>query len=653
MGYVTREMIDRAKEMDLLTYLQTYEPQELVHFGGSTYCTREHDSLKISNGKWCWFSRGIGGRTALDYLIKVKEIPFTDAVERIVGRAAEQPPISYPRQQPERTKTLLLPQASRCATHAVEYLHSRGIDYELIDFCIRTGRLYESYPHHNVVFVGKDKAGQPRYACLRGIGTDFKGEATGSDKRFSFSIPAEESSQVLYLFESAIDLLSFATLAQEDRLPWRSQHLLSLAGVYQPKKNLTERHLPLALSQYLRDHREIQTIYLCLDNDLAGRSAADAIRQQLAGRYVVLDGFPCQGKDYNDWLCLRKGLPITRTVSKPERSKANHLHNHFVLNTVSFVDGIKYHRTEKDYHDMRTVSDTLCREYNLSVIQRPQAGKSKHYGEWRAEQEQRPTWRGLIRSEIDELIRQSVTEKQFYYLLRQKGYEVKFGKDISVRPPGKERFVRLTRNFGEAYTAEAIRQRILQQPLPQPERQMTDKPRPKTYRVQGSRQAARKITGFRALYFYYCYKLGIFPKGRPQNRARLHFLLREDLLKLNNISQEVRLLARHQIDTAEQLALYKKEQEVNIRELSAKRRVLQNALRTKAVRDSPKQADAHRAQIRELSERLKALRREVHLCDDIAERSGVMVEKLKAVREDAQKQRQKEEQQNEHIRRRS
>ena len=159
--------------------------------------------------------------------------------------------------------------------------------------------------------------------------------------------------------------------------------------------------------------------------------------------------------------------------------KENHLHNHFVLNTVSFVDGIKYHRTEKDYHDMRTVSDTLCREYNLSVIQRPQAGKSKHYGEWRAEQEQRPTWRGLIRSEIDELIRQSVTEKQFYYLLRQKGYEVKFGKDISVRPPGKERFVRLTRNFGEAYTAEAIRQRILQQPLPQPERQMTDKPRPK------------------------------------------------------------------------------------------------------------------------------------------------------------------------------
>ena len=323
--------------------------------------------------------------------------------------------------------------------------------------------------------------------------------------------------------------------------------------------------------------------------------------------------------------------------------KENHLHNHFVVNTVSFVDGIKYHRTEKDYHDMRVASDALCREYNLSVIEQSQAGKAKHYGEWRAEQEQRPTWRGLIRSEIDELIRQSVTEKQFYYLLRQKGYEVKFGKDISVRPPGKERFVRLARNFGESYTAEAIRQRILQQPLPQPERQIIGKPKQKVYRVQGNLKATRKITGFRALYFYYCYKLGIFPKDRPQNRARLHFLLREDLLKLNNISQEVRLLARHQIDTAEQLALYKKEQGVNIRELSAEGRVLQNVMRTKAVRESPEQTDAHRAQIRELSERLKALRREVHLCDDIAERSGVMAEKLKAVRDDEQKQRQKEE----------
>ena len=88
MPYIPPEVVAKAKEMDLLTYLKNYEPGELVHFGGSTYCTRTHDSLKISNGKWCWFSRGIGGKTALDYLIKVREIPFTEAVEMIVGQAA-------------------------------------------------------------------------------------------------------------------------------------------------------------------------------------------------------------------------------------------------------------------------------------------------------------------------------------------------------------------------------------------------------------------------------------------------------------------------------------------------------------------------------------------------------------------------------------
>ena len=106
---------------------------------------------------------------------------------------------------------------------------------------------------------------------------------------------------------------------------------------------------------------------------------------------------------------------------------------------------------------------SLCREYRLSVIENPQYGKAKQYGEWRAEQEQRPTWRGLIRADMDEAIRQSMTERQFFDNLRKKGYEVKIGKDISVRPPGKERFVRLIRNFGEDYSIEQIRRRILSQ----------------------------------------------------------------------------------------------------------------------------------------------------------------------------------------------
>ena len=212
MPYIPPEVVVRAREMDLLTYLRTYEPQELVHFGGGTYCTREHDSLKISNGKWCWFSRGIGGYSALDYLIKVKEMPFTQAVETIMGKLSATPPAFAPAPKTPKEKVLLLPQVNRSATHAVEYLHRRGIDYELIDFCIKTGRLYESYPYHNVVFVGMDADGKPRYANQRGIGSDFIGDTNGSDKHYSFGIPAATASDTLHLFESAVDLLSYGTL---------------------------------------------------------------------------------------------------------------------------------------------------------------------------------------------------------------------------------------------------------------------------------------------------------------------------------------------------------------------------------------------------------------------------------------------------------
>lgn len=316
MPYIPPEVVAKAKQMDLYTYLKTYEPQELVHFGGSTYCTREHDSLKISNGKWYWFSRSIGGRSALDYLIKVKGIPFTEAVEVIVGRGAIPPPTAPCTPKANKVKSLCLPEASRCATHAVNYLAGRGIDSDLLDFCVATGRLYESQKYHNVVFVGQDKYGKPRYANLRGIGTDFKGEASGSDKRFSFSIPAAEGSDTLHLFESAIDLLSYATLRKREGMDWQTDHMVSLAGVYRPRAELRESSMPMALTQYLKDHPCIKKIVLRLDNDYAGHMAAKALTVMLSDQYDVAYKPPPQGKDYNDFLCMRLGKPITKTAER-------------------------------------------------------------------------------------------------------------------------------------------------------------------------------------------------------------------------------------------------------------------------------------------------------------------------------------------------
>ena len=316
MPYIAPEVILEAKRMDLLTYLQNYEPQELVHFGGNTYCTREHDSLKISNGKWYWFSRGIGGRSALDYLIKVKDMPFLKAVETIMGRAATVPPVFVAPKK--KQKTLLLPEASPSTDRVIRYLTGRGIDWELIDYCLQTGLLYESLPYHNAVFVGMDSCGKPRYACLRGTCSDFKGEATGSDKRFSFSIPAKSESENLHLFESAIDLLSFATIQKMEGVDWQADHLLSLAGVYRPRKELQESSFPLALREYLGSYPDIQKVVLRLDNDFTGRLASRALMEMLSGKYEVVCSLPPRGKDYNDFLCIRKR--ITKNQN-PERSE--------------------------------------------------------------------------------------------------------------------------------------------------------------------------------------------------------------------------------------------------------------------------------------------------------------------------------------------
>lgn len=303
MNFIDEKTIQLSKQMDLLTFLQQNEPQELIHVAGNTYCTREHDSLKISNGKWCWFSRGIGGRSALDYLIKVKGIPFTEAVGMILERAAEMPPVSHIRgdsHQPKE-KSLLLPEpVEGRPERVIAYLTGRGIDGPLLEACINHRLLYESAEYHNAVFVGYDPAGKARYAAIRGTVGSYKGEASGSDKRYSFSLCLPRQPPTVHVFESAIDLLSYATLEHRTGRDWRGDALLSLAGVFQRKR---EKVLPVALKQFLEDHPSVKSVCLHLDNDAVGRSAAQGIMEALADRpYQVIDEPPTHGKDVNDQL---------------------------------------------------------------------------------------------------------------------------------------------------------------------------------------------------------------------------------------------------------------------------------------------------------------------------------------------------------------
>lgn len=151
--YLSKEQIAAAREMDLLTYLRRFEPEELVHIGGDTYATRTHDSLKISNGKWCWWSRGIGGTTALDYLTTVEGVSFLDAVQRILGEPSHVPPKSEPTAPLSKTEFTLPPKHAD-NRRVFAYLRSRGIDAEIINHCIKHGQLYEDAERHNCVFVG-------------------------------------------------------------------------------------------------------------------------------------------------------------------------------------------------------------------------------------------------------------------------------------------------------------------------------------------------------------------------------------------------------------------------------------------------------------------------------------------------------------------
>ena len=298
------EQIRTCRYMDLLTYLRNYEPQELVHVSGNTYCTKEHDSLRISNGKWCWFSQGIGGRSALDYLIKVKGIPFTQAAEIILGREAEKPPVFY-RQKERKHTELLMPELSETTEQVEKYLYSRGIHPVIIRYCLDNRLLFESVDFHNAVFVGHDKDGKARYGALRSTVSSYKGELTGSDKRFSFFLEGKPNAEHIHVFESAIDLLSFATLMLLAGCDWKSETYLSLAGVFQTKR---EDVVPVALSRFLDEHPSVRKIHLHLDNDAVGRGAVKGIVGGLQGKYQVYDEPPAHGKDVNDELKIRVGL---------------------------------------------------------------------------------------------------------------------------------------------------------------------------------------------------------------------------------------------------------------------------------------------------------------------------------------------------------
>lgn len=317
--------------------------------------------------------------------------------------------------------------------------------------------------------------------------------------------------------------------------------------------------------------------------------------------------------------------------------KESHLHNHFCVNSISFMDGKRFRCNINFHNHMREVSDRLCLENRLSVVQNPKKGTGKNYAEYAAEKEGRPTWRTTIKADIDRAIAVSMTERQFFDALAAMGYAYKIGKDISVRPPGKERFFRLQRNLGDAYSLPEIRKRLGRNPPQRPQAVMQPVPVRKHYRLRGKLPRKQKVH-LRRMYLYYCYRLGVFQK-HPQSTAKMHFLLREDLRNLDKYTQEVRLLHTYRLDTVVQLSAFQAQQQARLDRLIGQRQQLRNKLRrtTESV-----QIESLKGEISNLSKQISAIRREVRLCNDIQQRSIQMAEKLKIIRRDEQMQRREE-----------
>ena len=302
--YISREKVAEARNMDLLTYLRCYDPGELVRLSSKVFTTKTHDSLKISNGKWYWWSRSIGGRSALDYLVFVKGMKFQDAVSHVLSLTSRGY-IARPSHvaKGESSKEIYIPKGRKNFKTIKTYLERRGLSDSVIDFCIDNGLIYESV-YGEVVFLGFNKDGEVKYASCRSC-DDSRNmrNCRGSQKEFSFRLGSGDSDTV-HVFESAIDALSYATLLQKEEKSWARFDLLSLDGVAFGKQD-GHITMPKALQNYLEGNKNAKRICLHLDNDEAGRTAARVINDGLGRQYEIRLLFPPIGKDYNEYLQIK------------------------------------------------------------------------------------------------------------------------------------------------------------------------------------------------------------------------------------------------------------------------------------------------------------------------------------------------------------
>ena len=331
-------------------------------------------------------------------------------------------------------------------------------------------------------------------------------------------------------------------------------------------------------------------------------------------------------------------------------------HNHFVINSVSYKDGHHFHNSPADYKAMRRESDKLCREYGLSVVDFPQ-GKGRNYAEYKAEKEHKPTLRSMIRKDIDNAIKGSMTTDNFYENLESLGYELKLytqdGKWLcypSLKPPGAKGFFRFHK-LGRGYDLDTIERRVWRNGYPKHEYFNKEERVIQDYRRDNPPPFYRKHSSLYRLYIRYCYELHIIEK-HPLAVPRVSQHLREVLIRLERIDAETRLMGKNNIETHEDLFNYQKSVKTKMGELAGMRKELHNYVRRLSRNGDIEEAEAAKEQIAAITKELGRLRKELGLCDDIVLRSAKTREELEWLLDEQERIMGKEETNDELLRRR-
>ena len=302
----TQAQIDKANAVDLEKFLRA-QGETLVR-SGKEYRWKAHDSLTVCGNKWFRHSQSKGG-LPVDFVMEFYGKSFPEAVQMLTGEPGE----AQPEADPAPSPAFRLPLRNVTNANILNYLtQERKLSPSLVNFFIAAGDIYEDAAHHNVVFVGREADGHPRYASSRGIQEKFRQDAAGAEKAFGFAHRGTDKQ--LLVFEAPIDLLSFIELFPKN---WQQHNYLSLGGVSGK-----------ALRQFLSERPDVERVFLCLDADKAGEDACKRLAALLPDTVSVTRIQPCM-KDWNDVLVHRAEIPncnyfksiVLKEPSKPETVK--------------------------------------------------------------------------------------------------------------------------------------------------------------------------------------------------------------------------------------------------------------------------------------------------------------------------------------------